>query len=418
MGFQHPALKSVKIFSLLVDFCFIFTGFTFSSIIIDAIPLMNIKTVVFFIIFGLIYWIPQRLFLGKTLGERSWNLQQDLVEIRNLFFCFITTTAAVFLATLSLSHTLLRYPIGLRARPWQISPFVSLEKDWLTTPFFYSLGSWPKTFHEKPVFYTLTYEVGPPKHFLAHITAHWDSPDIQLILEGPKTPPDSGTQESLKNCILNLNSYDCLILRENALSRHINEIQAKHPESFQQRLQLSSSWTLKWFTVPSALIPPENQPQGIYLSAAGEDWIEDRFIFIHSNGIHQTLILERTPGSRDAFEVLQKIVGSLRIFNELDSGRDWVNEKLKGVQLSPLENSPFFLEKLTEIQALLVSKISLDPGSLDAYYHLAGTTFMLLHKLPRSFARTNLEAISRFAFDINPLDPKTGEIKELWNRAK
>jgi hypothetical protein len=319
-----------------------------------------------------------------------------------------------FALSIFIVHQMLSHPIWIRASVWKMESFTpsSNYKEWLVTPFYYVIGGWPKFFDQKPVFYTIPYEAGPPKQFLGHIIAHWKSPDINLVLEGPKTPHQNKSFEETRDCFLYAHPWSCITIREDTLSRHVDEIK----ESIAVQ-----DWSLRWFQVENQLIPEKDRPQGIYLQAIGISRIQDRFILISRNGAHQSIILSRPMNSdgQKAFSLLQKTIASLRNLGEIESGKAWINEQLKNIRLKKIVTHT----DLALVQSLLISKISVEPSNFDSYFHLAGTSLLLVRKGHEekktsinngmNFAFQNLKSSYRFAKDVAPSDLRMRQIENL-----
>ena len=265
------------------------------------------------------------------------------------------------------------------------------------------------------------------------MVANLDRADIKLIIEGPKTPEWASAQKVLRDCFAgetvltsmgNLVStndvaYACVQAKDRSLKRHLDEM----------RSTANQNWQVKWFQVNSPELTLENQTQGIYLSGASKNTIQDRFILINRNGIHQTVILNRpnSPQGDRAFSLVQNSIASLRTFPDLGPGRAWINNELSNVRLdtlSHLSSDELVANQLEEIQVLLISSISVDPGRFESYFHLAGTSLMLAKKSISTQDGKNVPALEnirsayRFAQDVAPDDPRTPEIQSYWLEAR
>ena len=258
-----------------------------------------------------LYWLPQKRWLGMTVGQRLWQLRRngaqllqcDHLNTKNVFISSLITTFALLLSVSVFQNTVFNHPIWLPATEWKIPVDAPPSPKWAVTPFFYTLGAWPTEMGGKTLFYSLLYEKGPPTRFVGHILAQANDPDIQIIIEGPKTPQDGGSQKQIRDCLLLQSPLSCILTREANLKRHVDEISAISPKK----------WSLKWFSVENKALFPEEQTQGIYLNSIGKTLIQDRFILVHSGGLQQTLILSRpkTPAGEEAFQKVQEIVNSL-----------------------------------------------------------------------------------------------------------
>lgn len=426
--FNKPAGTLLKSCAYLSDFCLILVGY------LVALSLLNITPSLNFLCFGLLlglslcYWYSQLFFFGITLGGRIWHLkpspekrnhsvllQKSHLNFLNIFISTLVTTLSFLTAATLFRETVLKHPLWMPSEVWKMEPFIPQPKEWSVSPFFYTLGAWPKSFSNQPVFYSVPYEKGPPTRFIGHIFLDWSFPDIRVVIEGPKTPEKVASQAELRECFSTTASLKCLAQRELALRRHLSEIQRISPKH----------WTVKWFHVNNPFLPPESQAQGIYLGATGNHWAQDRFILVSSHNTHQTLILQRALNAAGdaAFDLIQKTVRSFRLFHELDSGKAWINRELESIQLNQLNSlndEKLLAFTLAQIQGQLISKISVEPGSYDSYFHLAGTTAMLIKKVPHltsaqknSFKR-NLQSAYQYLEDIAPQDPRTTQIQNLF----
>ena len=56
-----------------------------------------------------------------------------------------------------------------------------------------------------PSFYSVPYEIGPPKRFLGHIDADWIKNSVRVSFEGPKTPMEfqsRSRRQAIHDCVL------------------------------------------------------------------------------------------------------------------------------------------------------------------------------------------------------------------------
>lgn len=114
-------------------------------------------------------------------------------------------------------------------------------------------------------------------------------------------------------------------------------------------------------------------------------------------------------------------------FSELNPGQTWINRELSEIHIDQLEsqqNAPAFLPKVAEIQSDLISKISVEPSSLDSYFHLAGTSYLVFTHLGNKIdfikgtAYQNLSSAYQFAQDLSPADSRTLQIQKMWYSIK
>jgi hypothetical protein len=370
-----------------------------------------------------------RLAIARSLGQAAWGLQRPApgnlraparLDARARATGIFVTVTAWALAAFLLARALETEPLWLRAREATLQPFMPEQNgDWQIEPFFYALGAWPKLFEGKPVLYSVPYEKGPPSRFPGHLVARWDAPDLRVTFEGPKTPAGPGgtppARARVRECLLALPSPGCAGVREAVLRRHVEEMRVALPHS-------PLEWKLGWFLVENAALPPDDQAQGIELSARARDGaLERRFILITARGTEQAFILDAPAGSQgeEASTLFERALRSLRVSDELGPGRAWIDRELENLQLDG-EGSRS-LERLAEAQSLLIAKLSVDPATYDTYFHLGGTA-ILLARLARREQRPDLSAVARplvrsaylFAQDVSANDPRTAQLQAFW----
>ena len=256
----------------------------------------------------------------------------------------------------------------------------SENNKWIMLPFFYTLGAWPKEYRGRPVLFSLPYEKGPPKKFAGHIFAHWNETQTQITLEGPKTSVSIKNINEIKKCFENETpNLACADIREKVLSRHLLEMK--------NELNILAPWKIKtkWLEVNHKKSSKKNQPQGVYLSANQLNHYQDRFILFNSSGTQQAIILDRKDPNdlKIPLELFQQTLYQLSVFSELKPGRAWIDRALAKTQMETNQTHPSPLEsikQLAEAQAKLIAKISVDPKSLNSYFHLGGTALMIAQK--------------------------------------
>jgi hypothetical protein len=191
-----------------------------------------------------------------------------------------------------------------------------------------------------------------------------------------------------------------------------------------------TNWRIRWFIVENPAIPPQEQAQGIHLEALGRKYGQSRYILITAKGTNETIIASYPSLGEDgerARDTLEKVVESLRVSDDLGPGRAWVDSQLERVKLGELKeiNDPKKLtDRLADIEAVLLSKISVDPKTFDAYFHLGGVAMMIARegakeKEPEWLASSGLlQSLLRYAKDIAPQDVRTTQLENLWLESK
>lgn len=395
----------------------------------------------------------QQLIWRATLGQAIWGLQLDIPRGVPIFEFFQNYPTAPLLQSpgrgpaLSVvaSALILSGATGAWVRAWYQQPlFAMVSQDWQIPPytppsgqtewsllsFFYSTGAWPKIYDGTPVLYSMPYEPGPPTQFVGHITARWAMPGINLVMEGPKTPAGwtgraRPSLEQVRDCLGSPLSR-CHSLRTALLSRHLTEM---HHQVFGDDHH-AGHWTLRWFEVLNGAIPENERPQGIYLSLQGGGRQQDRFILITPSGAHQAFTLNRPADQRGdlAQKLFEQAIASQRLSEGLTTGRAWTDRQLAAAQVDDLAGSPAsaaWVLKLSEVQSQLISKISVDPRGLEAYYHLGGISLLLARQARKTqnlewaaSAKPLLQSSYRYAKDLAPDHPRTRQLQDLWLTVK
>lgn len=374
---------------------------------------------------------PVKHRLGWTHGlEHAWRLywassahQREHLNRGIGWSATFLTVLSVGVAAAVFSMTLAQHPLLKRAELTRLEPFAPLDaknqamnQEWVAVPFFYSLGAWPERFAGRPVLYGLPYMKGPPHRFVGHIVARWEAPDTQVTIEGPKTPTQDVKPDLLRHCLSHTWSFRCLKIREQTLSRHLQEMATVDPQK----------WTIQWFEVENSSIAPEERARGFYISAEGPQRAQDRYVMVTAKGTHQAFILDRPLNYQgvQAKKLFDQAIRSQRVSDELGSGKAWIDQMIAKKKLGTLqaEKDPqAIVENLSEIQALLLSKISVDPKTFDSYFHLAGTAFMLAQHAFKekntdwsAAAKPMVESVIRYARDIAPEDARMPQLENMW----
>ncbi|MCC7440871.1 MAG: hypothetical protein IT285_04520 [Bdellovibrionales bacterium] len=388
---------------------------------------------------------------GLVAARAAWGLQRGAFAARpetprklGLATAALFALAGVLLNIAGGLAWLRSQPLAQKAFDWnvQATPAIGdpfFRRSWAPLPFYYAIGLWPKRFDGNPVFFSLPYTPGPPKQFPARVISRWHDPGVRLTLEGPRTP-EGGTDAAslasrLKSCLLEGRlGGGCAGLKALALGPHVEKMRRVSPKR----------WYLRWFEVRNPALPESERPRGVYLAAEGVKRAQERYLLVLPSGSIQPLILDRPsgPGGERARADLEITVSGLRIAPDLNSGRAMIEQALADIRLEDLRqlrDSLSFAARLSEIQAMLIAQITVQPANLNAYYHLGGLSLMLLqHATELRTARTQLvppdvlvmldrwtaaarpmiKAAARFAKDVSPDDPKTERLQNLWLEAQ
>ncbi len=234
---------------------------------------------------------------------------------------------------------------------------------WQVLPYGYTLGPWPMEFKNAPIVTKLTYSKGPPKKFLQSITQLWLPVEVELSLLGPKTLIEGFTQNQWKACFES--HWTCNSKREKIL------------EYIAHKKDDAKLAKVTWFDHLE-----QNGPRGIHLLWDYPKFQIDDFIVLTENGIAQGFELKsvKSDVGNEARSLLYQIFGSLKVKEDLVSSREWIQTKIKSVNLAEvqkIQDPKTRLSKLIEIQNWLFSLLSVNPTEVTPFFHLAGVTHLL-----------------------------------------
>jgi hypothetical protein len=455
--YNIPASASYRFLAALLDLGIGASAFFVVFAALRWIPMPSPTTLSLLLLFVAVTWGAQRFFLGTTLGEKIWGLKcqgklsfapvllqsQPVSATTQSVGIFLTLSS--FFSTLAIAYaSIALHPVGMSAKATEWEAFFpgfdqaqpGIEKDrWAVMPFFYSLGAWPQSFRGKAVFLNLPYEKGPPERFAGEITARWDS-QVRVTFEGPKSPLSSRKElydrTEIERCVLHL--WDslgtlphCLSVRSDVLGRHIDALRRVRP----------SQLSLSWVKVSNKALSPDQQLQGLYISAQNDRRGQDRFVMITARGTHQTFVLDYPVNEigNAAREDFRNSMRSIRVSDDLAPGRVWVDQSLEKINLrdvTKLGESLDAIQKLAEIQALLIARISVDPKTYDTYFHLAGTALMLGRSAVKlrqfsppkgnpelaaellAVAKPTVQTAQHYALDVSPKDKRNALLQNFW----
>ena len=368
-------------------------------------------------------------------------MQQELLTSEVQTRAAIISAAFLLFTGFIVARDVLGHPMIQKLAVRTYPPLVPAQneqakQEWAIIPFFYTFGAWPKRVFGDPVFYSLPYEVGPPTRFIGKITARWKMPDIQLTIEGPKSPARKTSREELKACFTS-SFLHCPWIRKAVLERHILELLAAK----------ATDWDISWFEVQSPPNAPGSAPQGLRLVGYGNNSVQERWILVTPQGRQQTLILQRSigPEGEEASRLMQKLVQTLRVSDSLTFGQSLAALRLSEIHLGNFKasvDSPDLNLLLSEAQATLLAKISVNPGDLNAYFHLGGTSLLLLKHVAEmkkqasinsgplsdkllsltqewtASARPMIRSAIRYAEDIAPEDGQTQILRKMLKESE
>ncbi len=320
-------------------------------------------------------------------------------------------------------------PVEAKTLPAFIPPLQS--PDFWVRAHFYSLGAWPARPFQQKVVYSLPYEAGPPILFPGRIVAQWLPLEISVTFEGPKTPDGlrdaagkAVARDTLRECFLSGSlAWDCLRYRKALLSRPLDEIE--------RGMRGVPHYRLEWLSVSNPQLPPIEWPEGLRITATLNGKTQIRFVAVTWGGTEQAFFLTHQGGEKGllAERLFEQSLQSLKLTDDLDTLRAWSERDLLEIHMKELEQldwkSDEFFDRVTTIQSVLLSRISVQPKDYDAYFHLGGTSSLLIrHALAASHpeiaaaAQKTLFSAWKYAHDVKPQDPRGFQLERLWDELK
>ena len=332
------------------------------------------------------------------------NLGITLVILTLLFSLFIRQQSTVF-------------GVGL-TQEWLDSTFPIRIDDpndpatWVTLPYGYSLGPWPSYFAGEPIVTKLTYQKGPPLKFIQNLTQVWKPGEIELLVEGPKTIASDTGASAWKECFES--SFLCVGKKNLFLDYAF------------PRLKKSNAVTVKWFDNLDLM-----GARGVHIHINAGTYQIDRFSVISEKGVVQNFSLKyvSSPVGLEAQTLFYKIMGGIKIKDDLTNARAWIQNRISHVDLKKTQaitDPKIRLSQLIQIQNLIFSHLSVDPTRLDPFFHLAGITHLLTMDLLRMkkpmfsgqeawllSSKPTIEALIQFAKDFPEHEASTRNMEAL-----
>ena len=240
---------------------------------------------------------------------------------------------------------------------------------WNTLPYGYTLGPWPSDFEGEPIVTKMTYQKGPPQKFIQAMTQVWKPVEVEVTLEGPKTVIAGKTAAEWKQCFGS--SFSCGSEKQQFL-----EYAFPH-------LKKTSALTVKWFDN----LDPQGT-RGVHFHIDAGSYQIDRYSIISEQGVVQNISLKfvANPVGLEAQTQFIKIIGGLKVKDDLTSARDWIQTKIKSVELNSIRaisDPKLRLRRLIQVQNWIFSHLSVDPTQMAPFFHLAGVTHLLTMDLLR-----------------------------------
>jgi hypothetical protein len=445
-----------------VHISFLLWGFVLGNRLFKLPLVPNTASILLVLVTGIALWALSIWLLKATPGEillGSRKLREDGLPVgfkrfsgraytieKNKGARRVLSKVAAFIwigsSLYALSAQLANYPLFATISTKNYQAFVPPEdyfknKMWTHLPFYYTIGAWPTQYNGSPILYTLPYQPTPLGSFKPKIIARWSMPEVEVVIEGPKTPTrENETPELVRKCFTQLWSswqegiYHCVQIRDQSLTRHLKEFQEKN-------LTVN---TIEWFQVDNPHLPEEEQAKGLHLVASNSQVLQERYIFITAKGSHQMILLNTPTTDQGKFArmLLEQTIRSFRLAYDLSIGKALIQQRLAETTLDHLQemdDTMSFVNRIAEVQAMLVAKISVDPKDPIVYHHLGATAYYLakhayeirLRKTQvisgqllllldewAAAAKPILESAAKYSKDIDPESKSTQRLQFLW----
>jgi hypothetical protein len=439
---KRPSIQGARWTAQIVDFCWIGGLVALAVPLFQAsprwIPWLHLSVAAFGVVLLSYFFVRLR---GATPGQSLAGLQsrtpeggapervydwlfgtrlEPVGEARSVAaLAALATGAFVFLVGCT-STLWFRDPT---LRPWSetsvplFAPEAAELQSWQVLPYFYATGALPRVGHPSllpspqdralsGVEYSLPYEKGPPQRFLGRIVAYWRPYDSTVSLTGPMTAPAPESVDDLRRC--SMRWFGCVGARRKIWAGSVTRW--FHEGSVEEN---------RWFEVENGFLEPSERPRGFHLrSRPDRERIREGYFLVGPRMAVQGLILDRPVGEKGdaASALLAKIVGSTRVSPELQAPRAFLNPKLAALRIGPKST----LAELVEAEAMLLSKVSIEPKDPDSFYHLAGLAVTLFREAKArgsvELAATSKAVVTnalRYLRDVAPSSPRIPEMERF-----
>ena len=261
---------------------------------------------------------------------------------------------------------------GALSREVLSNSFPEKPNDDLILPFGHTLGPWPQEFKGEPIVTRLAYLKGPPRKFLDSMTQVWRPVEAEVVITGPKTVLREFKIQDWRKCFQS--EFTCITEKRAFWARVFPE-RGSHEED-----EVRADWFES--------MDPKGA-RGVHLIVKSKTYQIDRFAIITENGVVQTFSLKSVlnPIGLDARELFFKTLGGLKVREDLQNAKAWIETRIKGVNLEEIKRIPDLKERfkrLILVQNWIYSYLSVDPASAPSYFHLAGVT----HRIAMDLLKT------------------------------
>lgn len=278
------------------------------------------------------------------------------------------------------------------------------------TPFYYITAPLPNP--TAWMFPNLPYQKGLPKRFLPRIlfASSTTGEDLlgTLILNGPETLQTELKWNEIAECFSGW--LKCRTMKKEFLSK-VDRVLTER--SIRRE-------TLSWFHVKNSKIFPDEEPKGLHVTgfsktAEGTRAIEAYFLINSRNAI-QSIIFENEIGPTKTHPWLATWIQKMRMTSDLPLQKLQAKNAVLKTRITPQSLNEVFQHALIKLSSLL----TVEPGNVDGWYHLAGISKELnrrarSQKLNMTEKRSRLLVlqVERYLTDIAPDHPRLREVSTM-----
>ncbi len=282
--------------------------------------------------------------------------------------------------------------------------------EWIHLPFGVTIAWFPLKYAAEPVWVSIPYQPGPPKHFIGHITMHLQSGEIELTVDGPLTIDKTLGDADWKQCFESW--FKCSEAKQKALDLLLRDFPAL------------SNYELSWFQNRN-----KDFASGIRIHFEKNKMVWDKVAVVSPLGAFTVLTFKRPKHlTNEADQTFEQVVQSLqsRDLQQLGQAQAEIALLISSVRLNAIQQITDLKQRMGELskaQVLLASNLSVQPNLADPFFHFGGVSHMLGIQLLNARERifTNQEAWSNYAepnlqamaLYLNDFEKSTREQKNL-----
>lgn len=282
------------------------------------------------------------------------------------------------------------------------------SSSWQTLAWGYTLGPWPNEFKGNPPVTRLTYKPGPPKNFIHRMTYILDPILDEIWIDGPRTIKPSFNAAQWKTCFQS--QLQCVSEKRLFSELALSDLIALARESSKPQ------WSFEWIENSEPF-----SARGLVTKLKISEWLYIRATLFTPKGVSQSFTLKTSAkaggeSENPTIELFNKILGGLKVNDDLTSGRQWAQAQIRAIRLDKIKHTQelkFRLREWAHVQVLLSSLLSISPTEIDPFFHFAGVSHEFAVDLMKSkdkvfesqeswinIQKPNLEAIVKYSKDF------------------